>query len=133
MRKLPVLATAVAALAAQTSAYAGYHSTSPVAVYKNSGNPGGIANGSVYSARYYTSDSTQYIGCQSVAYPGSSGYVFCSATDSKGNYLSCMTSNADDTTRTAIASVNTSSFILFQADTSGKCSIIAISNFSYTL
>ena len=133
MRKLPILAAAVAAIAVTAAAYAGNHITSPVVVYKDSGDVGGLANGSVYSARYYTTDASQYIGCQSVAYPGSSGYVFCSAVDAHNNYLSCLTSNADDTTRTAIASVNTSSFILFEADTSGKCTIIAISNFSYTL
>jgi hypothetical protein len=132
MRKLPIIAAAVAAIAVQQGAYAGLHLTNPVTVYKATSG-GGSAYGSMDSARYYTSDTTQYIGCTSAADLVSSIYISCTALDAHNNYLYCFSSTADGQARQAVAGVNSSSYIYFQADSSGNCTYISINNFSYDL
>jgi hypothetical protein len=130
MKKLPIIASAVAALAVQ-SAFAGYHATSFVSVYKSSS--GGSAYGSMYSARYYSSDSSQYIGCLSASDTVSSIYITCAARDANNNVVTCYSTTADGQARQAVSSVNTTSSIYFAANSSGKCTYISIGNYSFNL
>lgn len=132
MKKLTMVMSIAAAFALQTVAFAGSHFNAFVTVYKSSGSSYGY--GSVNSARYYSSDSSQYIGCNSSADLTSSIYISCSARDAQGNYLYCYSNTADGQARQAVASVNNTSSIYFLVDNStGKCTYISIGNFSYNL
>ena len=131
MKKLPIIAAAVAALALQSAAYAGLHLSGPISVSKSSS--GGSAAGSLGSARYYTSDAVEFIGCGSAADLVSSIYISCSARDAHNNLLTCFSTTADGQARQAVASVNSSSFVYFQANAQGKCTYISINNTSYEL
>jgi hypothetical protein len=131
MKKLPIIATVAAAIALQSAAYAGYHATSFVSVYKSSS--GGSAYGSMYSARYYSSDSSQYIGCLSASDTLSSTYITCAARNASNQVLTCYSTTASGQARQAVASVNQTSAIYFAADSSGKCTYISIGNYSYNL
>jgi hypothetical protein len=124
MKKLALIASIAAGLV--SVAQAGMHSTIPVSVYK--GTSASSAGGSVQSARYYTSDSNQYIGCSSSSDTVSSTYIACSARDSAGNYLYCYTSSSNSAARDAVAAVNTTSYIYFAVDSAGKCTYITVSN-----
>lgn len=131
MKKLTIIATAAAAIALQPAAYAGFHSTSLVSVYKSSS--GGSAYGSMYSARYYSADSSEYIGCLSASDTVSSTYVTCAARDAHNNVITCYSTTADGQARQAVSSVNTTSSIYFAANSSGKCTYISIGNYSFNL
>ena len=131
MKKLLVTASVVATLAAQSVAFAGFHANSLVSVYKSSS--GCSAYGSMYSARYYSSDSSQYIGCLSASDTVSSTYITCAARDANNIVLTCYSTTADGQARQAVASVNQTSAIYFAADSSGKCTYISIGNYSYNL
>lgn len=131
MRKLPIIAVVVAGLAAQSAAFAGYHATSFVSVYKSS--TGGSAYGSLYSARYYSSDTSQYIGCLSASDTVSSTYITCAARNASNQVLTCYSTTANGQARQAVASVNPTSAVYFAADSSGKCTYISIGNYSYNL
>lgn len=131
MKKLPIIASAVAALAVQSAAFAGFQSHSFVSVYKSSS--GGSAYGSMYSARYYSSDSSQYIGCLSASDTVSSTYITCAARNAQNVVLTCYSTTADGQARQAVASVNPTSAIYFAVDSSGKCTYISIGNYSYNL
>jgi hypothetical protein len=131
MKKLPVIVSAMAAFALQSVAFAGYHATALVSVYKSGSS--GSAAGSVQSARYYGTDSLEYIGCSQSTDVKSSTYVSCIARNASNVILSCYSSTANEQARDAIASINTTSFIYFQADASGKCTYITVSNASYYL
>jgi hypothetical protein len=131
MKKLPIIASVVAALAVQSAAFAGFHANSFVSVYKSTS--GGSAYGSMYSARYYSSDSSQYIGCLSASDLVTSTYITCAARDANNNVLTCYSTTADGQARQAAASVNQTSAIYFAADSSGKCTYISIGNYSYNL
>jgi hypothetical protein len=131
MKKLTVITAAAAALALQSAAYAGFHSTSLVSVYKSS--TGGSAYGSMYSARYYSTDSTEYIGCLSASDTVSSTYITCAARDAYNNVITCYSTTADGQARQAVSSVNPTSSIYFAANASGKCTYISIGNYSFNL
>jgi len=131
MKKLPVIVSAIAAFGLQSAAFAAYHATALVSVYKSGSS--GSASGSVQSARYYATDSAQYIGCSQSTDVKSSTYVSCIARNSSNLVLSCYSSTANEQARDAIASINTTSFIYFQADASGKCTYITVGNYSYYL
>src|SRR5215469_4722124 len=118
MKKLPIIASAIAAIALQSAAYAGFHSNSFVSVYKSS--TGGSAYGSMQSARYYSSDSNQYIGCLSAADLVSSIYITCAARDANNNVITCYSTTADGQARQAVASVNTTSAVYFAVNAQGK-------------
>jgi hypothetical protein len=130
MRKFAIIGSVIAALALQSVANAGNRSTIAVIVYKSTTS---YAIGSVSTARYYTSDSSQYIGCSSSSDTVSSTYISCQARDASGNYLYCYTSSAADAAREAVASVNTTSYIYFLVNASGQCTYITVGNFSYYL
>jgi len=131
MKKLVIIASAAAALALQPVAFAGYHANSFVSVYKSSS--GGSAYGSMQSARYYSSDSSQYIGCLSASDLVSSIYITCAARNAQNVVLTCYSTTANGQARQAVASVNTTSAVYFAADSSGKCTYISIGNYSYNL
>src|SRR5215469_1585586 len=103
MKKLPIIASAIAAIALQSAAYAGFQSNSFVSVYKSS--TGGSAYGSMQSARYYSSDSSQYIGCLSAADLVSSIYITCAARNAGGTYLTCYSTTADGQARQAVSAI----------------------------
>jgi hypothetical protein len=132
MKKITVIASiAAAAIALQPAAYAGYHASSFVSVYKSSS--GGSAYGSMQSARYYSSDSSQYIGCLSASDLVSSIYITCAARNAQNVVISCYSTTADGQARQAVASVNTTSSIYFAVDSTGKCTYLSIGNYSYNL
>jgi hypothetical protein len=131
MKKLPIIVAAVAAVALQSAAHAGYRAVIPVSVSTYSG--GGSASGAMDSARYYTADANQYIGCTSAADLVSSIYISCAARDAAGHYLYCFSNTADGQARQAVAAVNSTSFVYFQVNSAGKCTYISINNFSYAL
>ena len=131
MKKLPAIICTVAAVALQSAAYASYHSNSFVTIYKSG--TSGSAYGSVQSARYYNTDSLQYIGCTSASDTKSSIYVYCAARSAANVVLTCYSTTADQQARQAVAAVNTTSYIYFAADTSGKCTYITVGNYSYNL
>jgi hypothetical protein len=130
MRKFTIIASVIAALALQSVANAGYRSTIGVTVYRSTTS---YAIGSVSTARYYTGDSSQYIGCSSSSDTVSSTYISCSARDASGNYVYCYTTSATDAARQAVASVNNTSYIYFLVNASGQCTYITIGNYSYYL
>jgi hypothetical protein len=131
MKKLRIIASIAASIALQPAAFAGYHASSFVSVYKSSS--GGSAYGSMQSARYYSSDSSQYIGCLSASDLVSSIYITCAARDAQNVVLTCYSTTASGQARQAVASVNTTSSIYFAADSSGKCTYISIGNYSFNL
>jgi hypothetical protein len=131
MKKLPIIASVAAAIALQPAAFAGYHSNSFVSVYKSSS--GGSAYGSMQSARYYSSDSSQYIGCLSASDLVSSIYITCAARDAQNVVLTCYSTTADGQARQAVSSVSTTSSVYFAADSTGKCTYISIGNYSFNL
>ncbi|HEY6922627.1 MAG TPA: hypothetical protein VI653_04100 [Steroidobacteraceae bacterium] len=132
MRKLAIITGLAAALLLQSLANAGTHLTNPVSIYSATSG-GGSAIGSVATARYYTSDTSQYIGCSSSSDTISSTYISCSARDAAGHYLYCYSSSASAAARDAVASVNTTSYVYFVANSSGQCTYITVGNFSYYL
>jgi hypothetical protein len=131
MKKLPVIICAVAAVALQSAAYASLHFNSFVTIYKSS--TGGSAYGSLQSARYYSTDNLQYIGCTSASDTKSSIYISCAARNAQNVVLSCYSTTADGQARQAVSSVNTTSTIYFAADATGKCTYITVGNYSYNL
>lgn len=131
MKKLSIIASVSAAMALQSAAFAGPHYNAFVSISKSSTTSS--AYGSMSSARYYSSDSNQYIGCSSAADLVSSIYISCTARDASGNYLYCYSNTADGQARQAVSSVNSTSSIYFQVNSSGKCTYISIGNFSYNL
>jgi len=86
---------------AQPVAYAGYHANSFVSVYKSS--TGGSAYGSMQSARYYSSDTSQYIGCLSASDLVSSTYITCAARNAQNVVLTCYSTTASGQARQAVA------------------------------
>ncbi|MBS0419956.1 MAG: hypothetical protein JSR66_19755 [Proteobacteria bacterium] len=132
MKRLSIVMSMAAAFALQTVAFAGPHYNAFVSVSK--GSTSSSAYGSLSSARYYSSDSNQYIGCSSAADLVSSIYISCTARDAQGNYLYCYSNTADGQARQAVSSVNNTSSVYFLMNNStGKCTYISISNFSYNL
>jgi hypothetical protein len=131
MKKLPVIVCTLAAVALQSAAFASYHANSFVTIYKSGSS--GSAYGSVQSARYYNTDSLQYIGCTSASDTKSSTYVSCAARSAANVILTCYSTTADQQARQAVAAVNTTSYIYFAADSSGKCTYITVGNYSYNL
>jgi hypothetical protein len=132
MKKLTIVASAAAAMALASAAFAGPHYNAFVSIAK--GTSSSSAYGGLNSARYYSSDSRQYIGCTSAADLVSSIYISCSAVDASGNSLYCYSTTADGQARQAVSSVNSTSSVYFQVNNStGKCTYISISNLSYNL
>lgn len=132
MKKLAVITGIVGGLLLQSIANAGAHFTNPVSIYTSTAG-GGSAIGSIATARYYTSDTSQYIGCSSSSDTISSTYISCSARDATGHYLYCYSSSATEAARDAVSAVNTSSYVYFVANSSGQCTYITVGNFSYYL
>jgi hypothetical protein len=131
MKKLPVIICTVAAVALQSAAFAANHTNSFVTIYK--AGISGSAYGSLQSARYYTTDTVQYIGCTSSSDIKSSIYIYCAARSAANVVLTCYSTTADQQARQAVAAVNTTSYIYFAADSSGKCTYITVGNYSYNL
>lgn len=132
MKRLAIATVLASGLLLQTLAYAGAHFTDPVSIY-NATAGGGSAIGSISTARYYTSDTSQYIGCSASSDTISSTYIACSARDASGHYLYCYSSSATQAARDAVAAVNTTSYVYFVANSSGQCTYITVGNFSYYL
>jgi hypothetical protein len=87
----------------------------------------GYALGQIGAARA-SGDSSQYIGCDTVAYPGYS-YVSCYAMDASFKRLNC--TSTDPKVMASVASMTPFSYIQFNADSSANCSLVYISNSSY--
>jgi hypothetical protein len=132
MRRLPIIAAAVAAIAVHSATYAGLHYDGPVGVYRAAGG-GGSAYGSMSTARYSTGDAIQFIGCASGNDTASLSFIACYAADANNNSAYCYSSTADNTVREAVTSINSSSFVIFDFDSTGKCTYVGVSNLSYYL
>jgi hypothetical protein len=121
MRSIGVAVVATCGLLTSSGlAFAGTKATNPVYINNSSG----YATGSIGSARE-SSDGYQYIGCSSY---GTNGY--CIAEDSAGNFAECAWSGA--TQQAAVESITPmSNLVLNWNTTTGGCTSIQVSNFSY--
>jgi hypothetical protein len=115
-----VIGLALCALAPKASA--GTFFSSPVYV-----SPGAAAIGSIQAARF-SSDGTQYIGCQVTAFNGISANCF--ARDSSGNYISCNTT--DPSMVQTAGGISSGSNIFFEVSGT-TCSWLSVTNSSYYL
>jgi hypothetical protein len=115
-----VVVACVVGAAWSRGADAGSKLSFPVAFGSN------YAYGAIGSARAST-DSVQYIGCSSY---GTSGA--CVAQDATGsNWKMCAWSSA--AAAAAVHSIGPHSYIVFYWDTSGNCTNVYVSNYSYQL
>lgn len=115
-----VVVACVVGVAWSRGADAGLKQSFPVTISSS------YAYGSIGSARA-SADATQYIGCSSY---GTSGA--CVALDATGNnFKMCAWSNAAQAA--AVHSIGPHSYIVFYFDTSGNCTNIYVSNYSYQL
>jgi hypothetical protein len=128
MKKFAMVAAVTAAIALQSVANAGTRWTDSVSVYSSSS--GGYGIGSVSTARYYTSDSSEYIGCSAATDTVSSTYIYCSATNSTGTFVGCYTSSGNEAARQAVAAINTTSLIFFEVNSAGQCTYLTVENYS---
>lgn len=87
------------------------------------------ASGTLGSVRN-SSDSVQYIGCSMYTYDtGSTINVVCVAKDESGTLASCSTS-ASNFVEVA-TTLGSESHVLFSWDTSGECTYLFVSDYSY--
>jgi hypothetical protein len=128
MKKFAMVAAVTAAIALQSVADAGTHWTDSVSVYSSSS--GGYGIGSVSTARLYTSDSSEYIGCSAATDTVSSTYIYCSATNSSGSFVGCYTSSGNEAAREAVAAINATSLIFFEVNSAGQCTYLTVENYS---
>jgi hypothetical protein len=128
MKKFAMVAAVTVVIALQSVAYAGAHWKDSVSVYSSSS--GGYGIGSVSTARYYTSDSSEYIGCSAATDTVSSTYIYCSATNSSGTFVGCYTSSGNEAARQAVAAINTTSLIFFEVNSAGQCTYLTVENYS---
>jgi hypothetical protein len=126
VNKLAIGLSLAAALAVQ-SANAGLHSSYGITV------SGTVAYGQVRGARNST-DNKQFIGCAAYGAVNTySTYVACSASDANGHVLYCSTYNPNYYVWQAAMSVTSMSSIIFNADSSGHCIYVYVSNNSTNL
>lgn len=124
MRKGFLTAMVALGMAATTAtALAGLKINSTVTVNTTSR----YATGALGSARN-SADSVQYIGC-SVTDSAGSAFVSCSARNSAGRFASCTSSDVGKVS--AASSINSDSYIYFRYDSSGVCTYLSVSTFSY--
>lgn len=103
---------------------AGYYANNGVTVQST------YAYGSIGAARH-SSDSNQYIACETFASSGSSPEVYCYANDASNKYLSCASLDAN---LVAVGGrANSASAIYFSTDGSGTCTGIYVTNGSHQL
>jgi hypothetical protein len=103
---------------------AGYYQNNVVTVTSS------YALGSVGAARH-SSDSTQYIACETFASSGYPDEVYCYANDATNKYLSCASLDAN---LIAVGGrVNSASAIYFSTDGAGTCTGIYVTNGSQQL
>jgi hypothetical protein len=114
----------VAAFFASSVAFGGYTATETVYISRPQSNVFGYFSGALASTRY-SSDSTEYIGCQ--VYLGANAY--CYAQDVNGQYAFCSVDNA--TQAAEIAALNPLSNLVVEYDSFGKCVSVSIANGSY--
>lgn len=100
-------------------AAAGHKQNDEVSVGANWG------SGSLGSARA-SSDSNQYIGCQSYG-----TYGWCHAADAFNNTKACFWSSAQHAA--AVHSIGPQSYLYFSVDSGGNCEYIYVSNYSFFL
>jgi hypothetical protein len=92
----------------------------------------GFAYGGI-GAAHYSSDSLQYIGCQTVS-NSSASQATCWAQDAsqpQPKYLSCTSTNPSIVA--AARSINTTSLILFTVDSGGNCTEVVVADGSNLL
>jgi hypothetical protein len=125
-RRLVATGTAVALCLPASIALGGAAEREPVTVEIN---PGGVdfAIGSLVGARY-SSDSTQYIGCDVHAVEQQ---ACCFAQSSTGQYLSCCTTQPQAVQ--AVLGINETSIVDFETAPNGSCVDIGVINFSSSL
>jgi hypothetical protein len=128
MKKFAMVTAITAAIALQSVADAGTRWTDSVSVYNSSS--GGYGIGAVSTARYYTSDSAEYIGCSTATDTVSSTYIYCSATNKSGTFVGCYTSSGNEAARQAVATINATSLIFFEVNSEGQCTYLTVENYS---
>jgi hypothetical protein len=88
----------------------------------------GGAHGSFGSVRN-SSDADQFIYCSVAGYANGSSNATCGAGDPAGNYGYCVTSNS--ILVQAAAGLRGDSYLLFQWNANGECTVISTSNGSW--
>lgn len=88
-----------------------------------------FGRGSLGNARN-SGDTTQYIGCDSAAYAGTSSVSgSCNAVDASYVSVSCLTQ--DPGLLAQIRSIGMDSYIYFAFDASGNCTTVQVDHHSY--
>lgn len=86
-----------------------------------------FASGALASARN-SADAVQYIGC-SVTDSAGAAFVTCSARSSAGAFAACTSSDVGKVS--AASSINSDSYVFFRYDSTGACTYLSVSTFSY--
>jgi hypothetical protein len=111
------------------SAYAGYRSSGLYVVATSTSGSGSLADARL------SSDTRQYIGCNTRIYRGGSEYVSCTAVDAAGNYASCWNNSGTTASNNFIKTVRTltsDAYLEFTFDTAEYlCAGLYIANHSY--
>jgi len=132
MKKLAIAVTLISSLTAAVDAYAGSSVTRTVSVapYNN----GYLANGAITAAAR-SRDTNEYIGCSIEGDPsnGATATVQCFARNSGNATASCYAITPALTALEVVASINTSSYLLFETNSSGQCTYISVNNDSTNL
>ncbi|MFY0572752.1 hypothetical protein ACN28E_54225 [Archangium lansingense] len=121
-----LVGVAVTALLGMT-AWAGYKNSHTVSVTIGSNGSGGAASGSLASARN-SSDTVQYIGCETHAYGGGSE-IMCFARASNGTFGSCYSSNP--VIVAIVQSIKGDSEIEIQWNSGSECTFVSVGNHSH--
>jgi hypothetical protein len=118
--------TALLAVGASTPAHAGAKYTNTVYINTSSRS----VTGSMGSTRN-SSDVTQYIGCALEGFASyTSVYVDCYARDYQGVYVTC--ESYAPSLVTAVSNMSSDSFIRFDYNQYGECTLIRTLDMSYT-
>jgi hypothetical protein len=121
MKKLIV---AFPLLLAAPAVYAGLRSTAPVSISITGRNATGVPGSARGSA-----DTRQLIGCQTYNTQGGSAYGTCAAINATGTQVSCWFVD-DDSLAHVAQSQEGDSYLSFNWDLSGKCTVITVWNSS---
>jgi hypothetical protein len=130
MNKFAIGLSLAAGLVLQSTVQAGQSVTATVGVYSSS--DGATASGAVSAARQ-SADNVQSIGCDIASDGVSSSFISCFASDVAGKEAYCSISSPSAAALSALSSVNASSVIYFQANSSGVCTYLSIDDDSVYL
>lgn len=126
MKKTTMIASALFSLSTLSSitALAGSHWGTEVVIDTTNMK----AYGSMGTVRA-SADSYQEIGCQVQGFAGASTKVVCEAVDSSNQHVQCGTTNQSIVQ--AAQSIASNSFVSFQWDVHGTCTVLEVFNYSH--